>query len=1240
MSLTQRVLSPIVEVRKEEATSLLLMFLYSFFAMTSYNIVKPLATAKFITGLGADNLPYVLLAAGFLIGGVMQVFTRLIARLPVRWIIPTTQAGMVAMLVLFWALFQAGQDWASVAVYFFRLIFGLLLISQFWTLANNVYDARQAKRLFGFIGAGASLGGLTGSAILAFTVERVGTNNLLLLSAGLLVLCIGIVTAVLRAENLELTGIASAGEEKGVSAGDAVRMLRESKHLQVIALVIGFAAMGASIIETQLNLAAEAFEGREAESAIGALLGTVQLYTSAIGFVIQVWLTSKIHRYLGIGFALLILPVALGSTGIIILSTAALGAASSARIVDTSLRYTVDKTTREILFLPLPQDLKYRAKPFVDVTVDRLGKGLVSILILVLIKPWGFGLSWHQLSFASLGMLGLWIFAAIRARRGYLESFREAIAQQGVTPTEVHLTQGPTVADLSTVETLVEELARPEENRVLYAIDVLESLDKRNLVTPLLLHHDSAAVRARALAALGAARSEIAERWVPAIQRLVKDQSPEVRTAAVGALATIYNEDAAGFARSLLDDPDPRIVATAAVVLSGSEQEDDQAAAEHALSSLATDTRESAGAVRRDLAAAIRQVGKGRSRDLLVPLLHDSDPAVADEAMRSVRAIGTDDFMFAPTLVSLLGNRRLKSAARETLVGYGEPAIDVLKYFLNDPDENIWVRRHIPATLARIPCQRSMDILDETLSTGDSFLRFKVLTATEKLRREQPSLTFQNDPIETLALREGRSYFNRLSLRHNLFVRAAMPKDSLLAQALDQKLARSVDRIYRLLGLLYPWKDIVAARWAIERGDARGRAGALEYLDNVLSGQLRHRLVPVLEDLPLEEKVRRGNVLLKTRPRDVEETMLELINDDDQVVAAAAIDLVGVKEMWNLRDDVEHVLAHRDVADWYVFEAASWTLASHTLSAARRHERWVEALPAAALADRMRGLQLFASVGVDELFRIAGAGHQVRHETGTTLFREGAAPESLHVLLDGEVVATGRRTGARDIASPAALGFEEALDGCLMTESIKTAGRAVTLALSADELRTVLADNTDLVQGLFRTLAERRGARPIFIKGQATGDVEQLGGHQLTPVQKGLALQRIPLFAKTTGGEMLHVAAIATQRTLDEGAVLADETERFGLGVLLSGGLALQAADNPQPVARAEPGDAIGMYETLGGIESGTREQLRLVVTEAGSALQIDRDELFDLLGQRPDLLQQIFAAIFDRGASDAGAVH
>ena len=1126
---------------------------------------------------------------------------------------------------------QAGY-WSAIGVYLFRLILGVLLISQFWTLANDVYDPRQAKRFFGFIGGGASLGGLTASFLVQETVEVVGFENLLLVSAGLLVGCMFIVTAVLnRSKEVELKNIASAGEEKGVAWNQALRMLRESKHLKVIAVVIALAAMGASLIEQQLNMAVEGSVGAGETEGISALLATVQLYTSFIGFVIQVWLTARIHRYLGIGVALLLLPISLGGTAVAMLLTGALGSSMVARIVDTSLRYSVDKTTREILYMPLPSELKYQAKPFVDVTVDRVSKSAVNILILVLIKPWGLGLNWPQLSFASLAILVLWVYMSVQARKGYLAAFRRSIEQRGVQPAEMRLD----VADLSTVETLLEELAHPDPGRVLYAIDVLESLDKRNLVTPLLLHHESAAVRARALAALGAAQSEIARRWAPMIQGMIKDESPDVRAAAIGALASTRDQDATALARTLLSDDDPRIAATAAVALSQSSRQEDQEEADRALASLAAAADESDAQVRRDLAAAIRHVGGIACRQLLIPLLHDRDSGVAAEAMRSVRALGSTDKLFAPTLISLLGDRQLKGGAREALVGYGEPVVEMLGHFLRDQAEDIWVRRHIPATLARVPCQASMNVLIAELAEPDGFLRYKVLAAIEKLGRAHPDLTFETEPIEKLALKEGRGYFNWLSLHHNLFIRAGLPTDSVLALTLDQKLGRSIDRIYRLLGLLYPWKDIAAARWAIEHGDARARSSALEYLDNILASQLRSRLMPVLEEMPLNEKVRRGNVLLKTRPRDVEETMVQLINDDDQVVAAAAIDLVREKELWNLTDDVEFVLAHRDPKDWYVFEAASWTLASRRLTSDRRRELWLEPLPAAALVGQLRGLPMFASVGVDELFRMTGAGQQVRHEMAATLLHEGAVPDNLHVLLDGRVVATARRKSPREIRPPATIGFEELLNGSLMSHTIKTLEPCVSLRLGTEEMRTLLADNTDLVQGFFRTLAGRgpKSGERSLMKGDAGEELARLAAGQLTPIQKVLALQRISVFSRVSATEMRHLATIAHQVELVKDAVLSSEADPPVVSIVLSGALLLEAPDGSMPALRAEAGDAVGMHEALAGTADGAAGPRRLTVAEAGAALRIDRDDLVDLLGQRPDLLQQIFSALFGKGA-------
>ena len=256
------------------------------------------------------------------------------------------------------------------------------------------------------------------------------------------------------------------------------------------------------------------------------------------------------------------------------------------------------------------------------------------------------------------------------------------------------------------------------------------------------------------------------------------------------------------------------------------------------LTRLASDTRESAAEVRKDVAVAIRQIPDPRFRHLLIPLLYDSHPEVAAEAMRSVRALGASDPLFVPTLVSLLRHRSLKSSARDALVGYGEGVLDTLAYLLRDPGEDLWVRRHIPATIARIPAQKSVDILIEALQDPDGFLRYKAVTGLEKLHRDHPELMIDRQPIEALASQGSHcAYFNYLTLHYNLFDRGKLSADGLLAGALQEKMARAVDRVYRLLGLIYPWKDIGAARYAIEHGDARLRASALEYIDNLLTGR-------------------------------------------------------------------------------------------------------------------------------------------------------------------------------------------------------------------------------------------------------------------------------------------------------------------------------------------------------------------------------------------------------------------
>ena len=451
-----------------------------------------------------------------------------------------------------------------------------------------------------------------------------------------------------------------------------------------------------------------------------------------------------------------------------------------------------------------------------------------------------------------------------------------------------------------------------------------------------------------------------------------------------------------------------------------------------------------------------------------------------------------------------------------------------------------------------------MNVLVATLDDPDGFLRYKAVVAIEKLRREHSDLILEREPIEALVLKETARYYSYLTLRFSLVQNSPDAQKSLLARALDDKLDRTVDRIYRLLGLIYPWKDIVAARYTIEHGDGRKRAAAVEYMDNLVGGAIRKNVMPIIEDCPMEEKVRRAHLIVKTRPGGLEQTVSQLVHDADQVIAAAAIHLVEQRRLWSLCTDLEHTLEHRSAHDWYVFEAASWALAAHTLSEKRR-DLWTEPLPAVELADRLRTMPLFKFVSVDELFRIAGAGRQVRHEGGRELYHEGALPDEVQFLLDGSVHVSADDDAAHELEAPAMLAFENMLEGSPLRLRIRAVDRTVCLALRGDEFLTMLSDNIVMAQGLFRMLLNTPKTQHWRTVYGPKPDSEPLTYRSLPlqPLEKVLVLRENPLLERATVSQLLELAAVTREVALASGSVLFNETDPPALYYVLNGEIRL-----------------------------------------------------------------------------------
>jgi CRP-like cAMP-binding protein len=513
------------------------------------------------------------------------------------------------------------------------------------------------------------------------------------------------------------------------------------------------------------------------------------------------------------------------------------------------------------------------------------------------------------------------------------------------------------------------------------------------------------------------------------------------------------------------------------------------------------------------------------------------------------------------------------------------------------------------------------------LDDPDGFLKSKAAAGLERIRRSEPGIAIDAAVVTRHLHVEAGLAFSALTLHHNLFVAGGLDADALLARSLAEKHSRRLGRTFQLLGLINSPSDITAVRHSLSDDDPKVRSRGIEYLDNLLAGEVRKRVMILVEDMPAEERIRKGNVIYRTRVRDVEDTVAQLLHDEDESIAAAAVLLVESRRMWSLAGDLEHLLVHRDARDQHVFQAASWALAAHRMPADRRRELWQEPLPSVELADRLRRLPLFEYTQVNDLFRLARLGRQARFEAGRVLYQRGELPRTVQFVLDGQVRVAGSQ-GVSERVAPAPLAVEEVLEGSPMPATVTASDRVISLVLTNDEFLALLAENVELAEGLFRLMihSHRLDVGHTLIHGTVTPELKDRVSGDLQPVDRLLLLQSSPLLAHATAAQLWRLSAIARPVTLAAGTEALTRGGEASILIILGGSLKVEQPDGE--AATAVAGDVIGMYETLGGSRFGATVTVLSTVT----ALKLERDSLFELLADHTDLLQGVFSILLRRG--------
>jgi ATP/ADP translocase len=760
-------------IHQQELGRVLLMAAYLLLVIASYSATKAVRDSLFVTKIGPSQLPYVYLLIAGAMGLVSLLYSKAVNRIGVYRLIRATSLVAISVLLMFWVVFRDNSTPWFYVLYVWVSLFGAITASQCWLLATHVFDPREARRVFSMIGIGGILGGVFGGALTNRMAHWFGTESLLIVCACMMAATLAI---LYRFRNAGDVGAAPTSPSSNSRA--LFRQVRESRQLTIMVVLMSIAVTVEAFIDYEYKVVAA--DWITSKDQLTAFFGSVTFYIGLFALLFQVFLTNRVLKRFGVGWAITLLPAALFFALMAVAIRPYLWTAALLQFIDGGFSYSIHRSGMELLYLPIPPQTRNAVKGFIDTFVDRAGRAAGAILLLLFTT--GLALSVAALSLIAGVLVIVWITMAIAVKRQYLHSFRLGLAKKTIEAKALHQSH----LESATMQSLLAMLTSADVRQVLYALDLLGNThpNRWRAYVHGLVHHRSRAVRARTIALLA--------RWNDAA--ITGDEfihHPDCQTARIAF--------ASGLRFHWNDVPD--------------------------------------------------------NRGLLKSLLWDPCPAVVRQAMLTAGAVRHKEFV--PLLINRLGDRRLRRYARASLLKFGDAVIPDLVRRLSNKEEPPAIRRRIPKVLALTGKQQAANALMRQFHRLDYHLGYAVLKALNRMRVHFPQIVLDRNVVEA-GIRLEHGEHSKLTVLRAWLDANRMNNDvfALFVRAVEERLEQRLERIFRLIGLIYSPHDIYSVYYNC-RVKPASRPAAIEFLDNILDAEIKEWVLPLLEP-SLDEDFKAG----------------------------------------------------------------------------------------------------------------------------------------------------------------------------------------------------------------------------------------------------------------------------------------------------------------------------------------------------------------------------------------------
>ena len=829
-------LSRVVNIKPGEESLVVLLFSCFFLITAPHTIIKALRYADLLQKMGPEGLPFAYLSAAVVTGLVVLFHSKIHAQLSSQVLMTSSLAFFVLSgLVLHVVLqtdFGATSSFLSYFYWVWASVLVTALVTQFWLIVIKVFNPREAKRLIGFCGSGGILGGVLGGLLAGFLTRSNLSSLLLPLACGLLLACIFVVRAIF----ILWQKISSSSEQderkrdlyesQKFGFKDSFNAVRTNKYLAYIAIIITIAIIVSTFIDFHFSTAVHGvYFTKEAKQTF---FGLFYAGLTTFAFFLNILLTHRLLKNFRIRFTLLLTPLTLfvGSL-FVIFAPFALFPAIIIKGSDESLGFSLQQSVRELLYVPVSSELKLKAKPFIDMFINRFAKLIAAVLLFLfaltlekeveyltpILDP---GLA-KDLLWGVIAFLALWVIFSLKIYKEYINAVRQKIKVKWRRADKLVSEK----LDVDYTKLVFDTIESKNRSSVLYALHLFDLLEQDKLT--------------------------------PDIKAMISQKADEVKASSLGDL---FNAEGATWFPEIEDDVNQKAFITdiREIISSENYQRLMDMYAERVIHE-----GDESEIGKMELAKIIGLMGGGSPVvEKLGALINDQSVEVSRYAIQSAARLKIEKHI--PSIIDKLSNPLVHEDAVSALKSYGHSALNVLQKHLHDGSQSIETRKDVAKVLAHIGNQEAVQILLDELKKETEGLDTAIIDALDRIRAERADIHFLPKFVRGKILSVIKDY-----CQAGLELASLKPDEQNTARGrqLHRRQTEGLAHIFKLLGLYYPHEDIVKAYQNLQADTKDSVAYALELLDNTLIKEMKEVVLPLIEDLSPSAREREFRRILR-----------------------------------------------------------------------------------------------------------------------------------------------------------------------------------------------------------------------------------------------------------------------------------------------------------------------------------------------------------------------------------------